>query len=720
MAVISNSKEIYAPSGSTPWTLQTQFEVTSQNTANNTSTISLSGYLQSSQGSFGGGTDNALVLVWHDNNTNVDNQVAVLYVSSASSGQRFNVSATYTATHKSDGTLSGYSRTVWLKRNNNNYTPDGDYINTSNTALPSIPRASVPTVNPARVTLGDSFTVNTNRSSTSFTHTIRVIAGNTVLKEVTNVGADTTINSSEFATTLLNSDATATSYPLEVRCVTTGVSSDYRACAVTMLTSQERHAPILSNFTVTETSGNSDIPSNTTVTNLSRKHISININPNYSEIRSVVLINGTQNVNLVENSNTATLYEADIVPTDGTYSVKVISSRGYTATDTVAQTKIEYTPPYLEEVTFTRATDTGSTGSLRIKGGYWSGTIGSTTNSLSAQYYSISGGSNVNLGTSSNPFDETYSIQNVLYDRDYRIEVYIMDAFGQTAVVVDFLRSAKPLFWMGRETARCAKHWIFDGDGLNGEIEIYPSANGGIRWGNTIITKAIFDTLPSGGGGGGGITVETDPTVPAWAKQSTKPTYTASEVGALPASTVIPTKTSDLTNDSGYISSYTETDPTVPSWAKAANKPTYTASEVGALPSNTFIPELTSDLTNDSNFVSDANYQHTSISGDNNNPYRIVMTHGNATFYTLEEQYIDNELNYKLDAPTATGTAGQFLQKTASGTQWATISIPAGADELEWTGSSMLGQATKPGTIEDAIMAVFNYINSLDATNTEY
>lgn len=41
-------------------------------------------------------------------------------------------------------------------------------------------------------------------------------------------------------------------------------------------------------------------------------------------------------------------------------------------------------------------------------------------------------------------------------------------------------------------------------------------------------------------------------------------------------------KTSDLTNDSGYLTSYTETDPTVPSWAKQVSKPTYTAQEVGA------------------------------------------------------------------------------------------------------------------------------------------
>lgn len=101
----------------------------------------------------------------------------------------------------------------------------------------------------------------------------------------------------------------------------------------------------------------------------------------------------------------------------------------------------------------------------------------------------------------------------------------------------------------------------------------------------------------------------------------------------------VPTKVSDLTNDAGYITGYTETDPTVPAWAKASSKPSYTASEVGAvpttrtvngkalssnitltasdvsaLPSTTSIPSATSDLVNDSDFVADASYVHT----DNN------------------------------------------------------------------------------------------------------
>jgi hypothetical protein len=52
---------------------------------------------------------------------------------------------------------------------------------------------------------------------------------------------------------------------------------------------------------------------------------------------------------------------------------------------------------------------------------------------------------------------------------------------------------------------------------------------------------------------------ETDPTVPDWAKQPTKPIYTASEVGALPADTVIPTipdNVSAFRNDAGYLTEH--------------------------------------------------------------------------------------------------------------------------------------------------------------------
>ena len=53
-----------------------------------------------------------------------------------------------------------------------------------------------------------------------------------------------------------------------------------------------------------------------------------------------------------------------------------------------------------------------------------------------------------------------------------------------------------------------------------------------------------------------------------WAKQQNKPTYTAEEVGALPADSKIPTKVSELENDSNYLSG---TDESLSASGKAAD-----------------------------------------------------------------------------------------------------------------------------------------------------
>lgn len=111
---------------------------------------------------------------------------------------------------------------------------------------------------------------------------------------------------------------------------------------------------------------------------------------------------------------------------------------------------------------------------------------------------------------------------------------------------------------------------------------------------------------------------ETDPTVPAWAKEEEKPTYTAEEVGALPSTTVIPSKLSELTADdehetvtkeekqawnakSDFSGEYRDLKgkPELAEWVLQSRKPTYTASEVGALPSTTEIPKKLSDMGED-------------------------------------------------------------------------------------------------------------------------
>lgn len=92
-------------------------------------------------------------------------------------------------------------------------------------------------------------------------------------------------------------------------------------------------------------------------------------------------------------------------------------------------------------------------------------------------------------------------------------------------------------------------------DGISSEITV--KTNTDTEYVLTIKDKnGSFDTPNlKGKDSEGGITNETDPI------------YTA-EKATLALKTEIPTKVSDLNNDSGYITSYTETDPTVPNHVK--------------------------------------------------------------------------------------------------------------------------------------------------------
>lgn len=78
-----------------------------------------------------------------------------------------------------------------------------------------------------------------------------------------------------------------------------------------------------------------------------------------------------------------------------------------------------------------------------------------------------------------------------------------------------------------------------------------------------------------------------------WVKQQSKPTYTAEEVGALPANTKIPSKTSDLQNDSGFLTKIPDnylsgTDKTLSVSGKAAD----------AKATGDKITELSADISN--------------------------------------------------------------------------------------------------------------------------
>lgn len=111
--------------------------------------------------------------------------------------------------------------------------------------------------------------------------------------------------------------------------------------------------------------------------------------------------------------------------------------------------------------------------------------------------------------------------------------------------------------------------------------------NDGTNW-TTITIGNTTKNIPSGGGGGGSSTL-------AGLTDTTISSPSSGQILAYDSST------------SKWVNT-TEKDPTVPAWAKAANKPSYTASEVGALATGTTLDNIPDGSTRKlSNFISSSN-----------------------------------------------------------------------------------------------------------------
>lgn len=250
--------------------------------------------------------------------------------------------------------------------------------------------------------------------------------------------------------------------------------------------------------------------------------------------------------------------------------------------------------------------------------------------------------------------------------------------------------------------------------------------------------------------------------VSAWAKASTKPTYTASEVGAATESYVdtavagivnsAPTTLDTLNelatalgNDPNFattvatqigqkytkpsggipatdlasavqtslgkadtaLQSYTETDPTVPSWAKASSKPTYTAAEVGALPDTTVIPSAPGTLK------TNATTAQTASSGE-------VMS-GTITLHKIAKTGTYSDLIGTPTIPSAPGTLKTNNTTAQSTSASESFSGTINLHQVAKTGSynDLLNKPTIPAAVTESTVAGWGFTKNTGTLTSE-
>ena len=219
MATISGK---IAPSNA--YTLTMNVTESNINTTNNTSVVKVVGTITKS-GSYGAqnsnGSSNTVVI---DGTSYSYNVPFNLYANN--SVQIF--SQTKTVTHNSDG-----SKTInvsWTFNGNigGSYNPNGTV--SGSVKLTTIARKSSPSVSPTSVTLpstsgSTAVTINTNRKSSSFTHTIKLTLGGETISTRTGVGAFTTYSYSELTNLVMPRTTTVSSTTISVSCETFNGSS---------------------------------------------------------------------------------------------------------------------------------------------------------------------------------------------------------------------------------------------------------------------------------------------------------------------------------------------------------------------------------------------------------------------------------------------------------------------------------------------------------------
>jgi len=173
--------------------------------------------------------------------------------------------------------------------------------------------------------------------------------------------------------------------------------------------------------------------------------------------------------------------------------------------------------------------------------------------------------------------------------------------------------------------------------------------------GSAADAKAVGDELAKKQPKGDYLTTETDPTVPAWAKSPTKPTYTAAEVGALPNTTVIP---------------------------PAYTLPQATSTALGGIKADAATDEDTQDVR----IGADGKMKTKPTGGST---ITVDSALSSTSENPVQNKIVTSALAEKITAPS-TASVGQIIKvksvdNAGKPTEWEATDMPSGGGGKEWT-----------------------------------
>ena len=347
-------------------------------------------------------------------------------------------SAVLKIAHTPDGsksfTVSGFSG--WI------YASGTTYASSQTFTLPTIPRAS--SVSCSTANIGSNATITINRASTSFTHTLTYSFGSlsgTIATKTSSTNISWTIPTTFYGQIPNSKSGTGT-----ITCDTYSGSTliGSKSTSFTATVSESASKPTLSptvsdsNTTTTALTGNSSkfikYYSNASVATGAQARNSATLKSQKITCGAKSITGASGTINAVES---------------GSFTFSATDSRGYTTTQTVKKTLIDYIK--LTCSLNAGAPTTAGVATLKISGNYWNGTFGAVANTVTVQYrYKAQGGSygswtTVSATKSNNTYNATATISGLNYQTTYVFQARAIDKLA-TINTDEQARRTTPIF----------------------------------------------------------------------------------------------------------------------------------------------------------------------------------------------------------------------------------------------------------------------------------
>ena len=352
-------------------------------------------------------------------------------------------SGTLKIAHNSDGTktftISGFSG--WI------YDSGTTYASAQSFTLATIPRAS--SVSCSAADIGSNATISISRASASFTHTLSYTFGSlngTIATKTSSTSISWTLPTTFYAQIPNAKNGTGT-----ITCQTYNGSTliGSKTCSFVATANETASKPTLAptvvdgNTTTTALTGDSSkfikYYSNASVTTGAAAR-------NSSTLKSQKIVCGAKS--LTTASGTISAVES------GSFTFSATDSRGYTTTQTVNKTLVEYVK--LTCSMEAGAPTTGGVAQLKVSGNYWNGNFGKAANTLTVQYrYKVQDGtySDWTAATatkSGNAYSADISISGLNYLNTYVFQVRAIDKLA-TVNSDEQIRKTTPVFDWSKE-----------------------------------------------------------------------------------------------------------------------------------------------------------------------------------------------------------------------------------------------------------------------------